>query len=83
MEKEAEKAKMPHFSNLNEDPALTNKLIHMIKPGNFLISCFFYKFLLDKDPFCWITGTFGRLPQSFKARVGSSSSPAPFRPMMQ
>ena len=40
MEKEAEKAKMPHFSNLNEDPGLTNKLVHMIKPGNFLISCF-------------------------------------------
>ena len=33
MAKEEEKARMPHFSNLNEDPALTNKLVHMIKPG--------------------------------------------------
>ncbi len=33
MAKEEERTRTPHLSNLNEDPALTNKLVHLIKPG--------------------------------------------------
>ena len=49
MAKEEQKARMPHFSNLNEDPALTNKLVHMIKPGlvPFLINIFDTQAVID------------------------------------
>ena len=30
---EEEEKKMPHFSNLNEDPALMGKLVHLCRPG--------------------------------------------------
>jgi hypothetical protein len=45
LEKEEEK-KIPHFSNLNEDPALSGKLVYLVKEGCrreviylFTISC--------------------------------------------
>ncbi len=39
-QREEEKNKMPHLSNLNEDPALTNKLLHMFKPGKMYLMGF-------------------------------------------
>lgn len=31
-----ERADIPHLWNLNEDPALTGKIVHLIKPGDHL-----------------------------------------------
>ena len=31
---EEEEKRIPHFCNLNEDPALNGKLIHLARPGN-------------------------------------------------
>ena len=31
---EGDKKVIPHFWNLNEDPALTGMIVHFIKPGN-------------------------------------------------
>ena len=36
---EEQEKKQPHFSNLNEDPALMGKLTHMCKPGRVTIGC--------------------------------------------
>jgi hypothetical protein len=38
-----ERADVPHIWNLNEDPALTGKIVHLIKPGDDL---FLYKMTL-------------------------------------
>ena len=34
---EEEEKKMPHFTNLNEDPALAGKLVHLCHPGSLKI----------------------------------------------
>ena len=36
-EAEEEEKRTPHLSNLNEDPALSGKLLHMIKKGRSVL----------------------------------------------
>ena len=36
-EAEEEEKKIPHLSNLNEDPALCGKLLHMIRKGKSVL----------------------------------------------